>query len=115
MTAAPLDKILLYIEPNERGLESARYAVALARRYAGDLHVVSVVNEQALEDLLRARIFLKEEGIDLQRDLEEDGKRYLAFVEKLAREKDLHVSTELLRGVVHREVVAKAKEVGPVC
>jgi nucleotide-binding universal stress UspA family protein len=110
--AAPWKKILLYVEANEKGLEAARYAIALAKRYESELHAVSVVNEKVLEELLRAKVFLKEEGLDIERDLEEDGKRYLAFVAKLAGQKSLQVTTHLLRGAVHREVLEKAKEVG---
>ena len=111
MGVAPLQKILLYVEANERGLEAARYAVALAKHYGAELHAVSVVNEKLLEELLRARVFLKEEGLDIERDLEEDAKRYLAFVGKLAGQKDIQVEAHLLRGTVHLEVVKKAQEI----
>ncbi len=112
MTAVtPFGNILLYVEANERGLEAARYAIALAKQCDGEIHAVSVINERILEELTRARVFLQEEGVDLLRDLEEDGRRYLSFVEKLAQEKGVSVTTELLRGVVHREVLDKAKDV----
>jgi nucleotide-binding universal stress UspA family protein len=113
MTAAtPFENILLYVEPNERGLEAARYAIALAKGCRGEIHAVSVINERILEELTRARVFLKEEGVDLLRDLEEDGRRYLSFVEKLAREKGVDLTTDLRRGAVHREVLNKAKDLG---
>ncbi len=107
---APFGKALVYVETNERGLEAARYAIASAKQYGGELHAVAVINERILEELTRARVFLKEEGLDLRRDLEEDGRRYLAFIEKLAQEKEVAVTTELLRGVVHREVLDKARD-----
>ena len=80
-------KTLVYVETNERGLEAARYAIAFAKRSGGELHAVAVINERILEELTRARVFLKEEGIDLKRDLEEDGRRYLALMERLAGKK----------------------------
>ena len=104
-------KTLVYVETNERGLEAARYAIAFAKRSGGELHAVAVINERILEELTRARVFLKEEGIDLKRDLEEDSRRYLALMERLAREKGVAVTTELLRGVVHREVLDKARDI----
>jgi len=110
--ADPLQKILLYVETNEKGVEAARFAIALAKRYGSELHAVSVVNEKVLDELLRARVVLKEESLDIERDLEEDGRRYLAFVEKLANEKDLQVTTRMLRGVVHQEVLREARETG---
>ncbi len=104
-------KALVYIETNERGLEAARYAIACAKRTGGELHAVAVVNERILEELTKARVFLKEEGLDLRRDVEEDGKRYLALVQRLAHEKEVRVTTELLHGVVHREILDKAREI----
>jgi len=108
--AAPLARIVLYVETNEKGLDAARYAIALAKRYGADLHAIAVMNDKVLTELMHARVFLKEEGLDIERDLEEDAKRYLAFVEKLAGQKDLRIATHLLRGDVHQEVLAKARE-----
>jgi nucleotide-binding universal stress UspA family protein len=111
MAVAPLGKILLYVDATEGALAAARYAIVLAKTYGAELHAVYVVNERMLEELLRAKVFVEEEEVDLERDLEEDARRYLAYVERLANEKDLEINTELLRGVVHREVVDKAAEV----
>jgi nucleotide-binding universal stress UspA family protein len=110
MSSAPLAKIVLSVDATEAALDAARYAIALARAYGAQLHAVYVVNEKMLEELLNAKIFVQEEEVDLEHDLEEDGKRYLGAVERLARDKDLVITTELLKGVVHREVVDKATQ-----
>ncbi len=110
MSSAPLAKIVLSVDATEGALDAARYAIALARAYGAQLHAVYVVNEKMLEELLNAKIFVQEEEVDLEHDLEEDGKRYLGAVERLARDKDLVITTELLKGVVHREVVDKATQ-----
>jgi nucleotide-binding universal stress UspA family protein len=112
MSASPIEKILLHVEATETGLIAARYAVALAKAYAAQLHAVYVVNEKMLEELLSARVFVEEEEVDLERDLEEDGRRYLSAVERLADEKGVSLAAELARGVVHREVVDKATQMG---
>jgi nucleotide-binding universal stress UspA family protein len=106
MSASPFEKILLHVEASEAGLVAARYAVALAKAYGARLHAVYVVNEKMLEELLRAKVFVEEEEVDLERDLEEDGRRYLSAVERLAD------ATELAKGVVHREIVDKATQLG---
>ena len=110
MSSAPFAKIVLSVDATEAALDAARYAIALARAYGAQLHAVYVVNEKMLDELLSAKIFVQEEEIDLERDLVEDGKRYLGVVERLARDKDLVITTELLKGVVHREVVDKATQ-----
>jgi nucleotide-binding universal stress UspA family protein len=112
MSGAPFEKIVLYVESSESALDAARYAVVLAKAYGAGLHAVYVVDEKTLEDLLSAKVFVEEEEVDLERDLEEDGRRYLKAVERLASDKGVEISTELLKGVVHREIVDKATHVG---
>jgi nucleotide-binding universal stress UspA family protein len=112
MSASPFERILLHVEAGEAGLIAARYAVALAKTYGARLHAVYVVNERLLEELLSAKVFVEEEEVDLERDLEEDGKRYLAAVERLAEAKDVPLETELAKGIVHRKIVDKATQLG---
>jgi len=112
MSSAPLEKIVVYVDASEAALDAARYALALAKAYGAGLHAIYVVNEKILAELLSAKVFVEEEEVDLERDLEEDGRRYLAAVEKLAAAKDISISTELVKGVVHREVVDKATQMG---
>jgi nucleotide-binding universal stress UspA family protein len=116
MSTSPFEKIVLYVDATEAALDAARYAVALARVYGAQLHAVYVVNEKMLEELLSAKVFLEEEEVDLEHDLEEDGKRYLAAVKRpvkrLAEDKEVTITSELLKGVVHREVVDKATQMG---
>ncbi len=112
MSSAPFEKIILYVDASEAALDAARYAVALAKSYGAQLHAIYVVNEKMLEELLSAKVFVEEEEVDLQHDLEEDGKRYLSAVERLATGKDVGITTELLKGIVHREIVDKATQLG---
>jgi nucleotide-binding universal stress UspA family protein len=112
MSSAPFEKIILYVDASEAALDAARYAVALAKSYGAQLHAIYVVNEKMLEELLSAKVFVEEEEVDLQHDLEEDGKRYLSAVERLAAGKDVGITTELLKGIVHREIVDKATQLG---
>ena len=112
MGTSPFEKIVIYVDATEAALDAARYAVALARAHGARLHALYVVNEKMLEELLSAKVFLEEEEVDLGRDLEEDGRRYLAAVQRLAEDKEVTITTELLKGVVHREVVDKATQMG---
>jgi nucleotide-binding universal stress UspA family protein len=112
MSSAPFEKIVLYVDASEAALDAARYAVALAKSYGAQLHALYVVNEKMLEELLGAKVFVEEEEVDLEHDLEEDGRRYLSAVERLATDKGISVRTDLLKGVVHREVIDKATQLG---
>jgi nucleotide-binding universal stress UspA family protein len=112
MRSSPLEKILLYVEASEGALDAARYAVAVAKVYGAHLHAVYVIDEKTLEELLSAKVFVEEEEVDLERDLEEDGRRYLSAVERLAGEKEVDLTTELAKGTVHRVVIDKATQLG---
>ncbi|HER43321.1 MAG TPA: universal stress protein [Candidatus Eisenbacteria bacterium] len=104
----PLKKILLYIDGSEAAITAAQFAIVVAKSYGSDLRAIYVVNADLLDELLKARVFVQMEKMDYERDLEEDGKRYLNYVVKLADRKGLKVETALRKGVVHEEV---AKEV----
>lgn len=110
-SAGPLARILLYVEASESSVSAARYAIVLARAHGTQLHAVYVVNDKMLSELTRANVFLKEEETDLRRDLEEDGRRYLQYVERLAGAKHVNVTTRLRRGIVHVEVAEEAAEI----
>lgn len=107
-----IKRIMVFIEANEASLLAARYAVFLAKIAGAELIAVYVVDVKTLNDLLKARIFVQMEETDYERDLEEDGKRYLNYVRCLAEAKAVAVTTLLTKGDVHSVVVCKAKEFG---
>ena len=105
-----IQKILVFVEGNEASILAAKYAICMAKQIGGELHAVYVVDTKVLDDLLKARIFVKMEEMDYERDLEEDGRRYLRYVEDLASDLGLSAQTHLVKGEVHQEVVTKARD-----
>lgn len=99
-----LNRIMVYIDGSESSIIAAQYAICLARRLEASLDAIYVVDEKNLENLLKARIFIPEEKLDYEHDLEEDGMRYLNYVRNQARMKGLEIDTILKKGIVHREV-----------
>ncbi|MCX6356656.1 MAG: universal stress protein [Candidatus Aureabacteria bacterium] len=106
-----MKEILLFVEPTEASARAAQYAVWLAAQTGASLTAVYVVDTKTLDDLLRARIFVRMEEMDYERDLEEDGRRYLNHVRDLAEAKGVRIATALEKGGVHRIVVQKAKDI----
>jgi nucleotide-binding universal stress UspA family protein len=106
----PLGNILLYIDGSESSITAAQLAVTMAKTYGSVLRVMYVVNENLLSELLKAKVFVQMEKMDYERDLEEDGKRYLNYVVKLGDRKGVTVETVLRKGVVHEEVAREAEE-----
>lgn len=104
----PLGNILLYIDGSESSITAAQLAITMAKTYGSTLRVMYVVNENLLTELLKAKVFVQMEKMDYERDLEEDGKRYLNYVVKLGDRKGIKVETVLRKGVVHEEVAHEA-------
>jgi nucleotide-binding universal stress UspA family protein len=102
--------ILVYVDGSDTCITAAQYAIFLARTLARPLAAIYVVETKVLADLIKARIFVKAEAADYEYDLQEDGKRYLSYVEKLAGAKGVACKTELATGEVNVEVVRKAEE-----
>jgi nucleotide-binding universal stress UspA family protein len=101
VTANPFAKILIYIDGSESSILAAKFAIALSAKHHSLLKAIYVVNDNLLTELLKARIFVQMEKMDYERDLEEDGKRYLNYVVKLGEKKGVKVETLLRKGIVH--------------
>jgi len=106
----PLQNILLYVDGSESSVLAARMAITMAKVYGSNLRVIYVVNESLLNELLKAKIFVQVEKMDYERDIEDDGKRYLNYVKKLAESKGVELETTLRKGVVYEEVLREAED-----
>ena len=109
---APFKKILLYVDGSEECIAAAQHAIVLAKSGGVELFALYVVNMSLLKELTKAKIFVKIEEMDYEQDLEQDGKRYLNYISELARAKGVDIKTELIKGVVNKEVVKKIDEWG---
>ena len=103
-------KILIYIDGTEQSITAAQYAIYLASFYHADLTALYVINTRAMEDLLKARIFLKDEQVEYEHDMEADAERYLNYVNELALKKGLSVVKKSSRGSVHKEIIDIVKD-----
>jgi len=98
-------KILVYVDGTEPSITAAQYAICLASFYRADLIALYVVNTKAMEDLLKARIFLQDEQMEYEHDMEADAQRYLNYVNELALKKGVTIVPRSRRGSVHKEIV----------
>ncbi|HNT33672.1 MAG TPA: universal stress protein [bacterium] len=104
-----MERILVAVSGTEASIVAAQYAICLAKMLQSELIAVFVVDIGTLQDLLTARIFVQSESLEYERDLEEDGRRYLNYVSKLGSEKGVAIRTEMARGQVHTEVLNAAR------
>ena len=107
VTGRTIQKILLYIDGSEECITAAQYGITLAKQTGAVLMAIYIVNVSMLEELVKAKIFVKIEEMDYEQDLEQDGKRYLNYISELARAKDVPIKTELAKGVVNKIVAEK--------
>jgi nucleotide-binding universal stress UspA family protein len=98
-------KILVYVDGTEESITAAQYAICLASYFKADLFALYVINTKAMEDLLKARIFLQDEQIEYEHDMEADAQRYLNYVNELAIKKGVSILPRSSRGSVHKESV----------
>ena len=101
----PIDKIMVFIDGTEQSVTAAQYAICLASATGAELIALYVVNMRAMEDLLKARIFLSDEEAEYEHDLEADARRYLNYVGELATKKGVNVVKKHSKGSVHKEIV----------
>ena len=108
--SSPIKKIMVYIDGTEQAVTAAQYAICLASFSGAELIAYYVVNTRAVEDLLRASIFLKEEKVEYEHDMEADAERYLNYVSELAAKKGVSLAKKRSRGSVHKEIVDAVNE-----
>ncbi len=103
-------KILVYVDGTEESITAAQYAICLASHFKADLLALYVINTKAMEDLLKARIFLQDEQIEYEHDMEANAQRYLNYVNELAIKKGISVLQHSSRGSVHKEIISLVNE-----
>jgi nucleotide-binding universal stress UspA family protein len=101
----PIKKIMVYIDGTEQSITAAQYAICLASSSGAQLIACYIVNIRAMEELLKARIFLRDEQVEYEHDMEADAERYLNYVNDLAAKKGVSIIKKQSRGSVHKEIV----------
>lgn len=108
--SSPIKKIMVYIDGTEQSITAAQYAICLASFSGAELIACYVINTRAMEDLLRARIFLKDEQVEYEHDMEADAERYLNYVNELAVKKGVSMTKKCSKGTVHKEIIDAVAE-----
>jgi len=103
---------MVYIDGSEQSITAAQYAICLASSSGAELIACYIVNTTAVEELFRARIFLQDEQVEYEHDMETDAERYLNYVGELAARKGVAVTRKSGKGSVHKEIVEAVKECG---
>lgn len=106
----PVKKIMVYIDGTEQSVTAAQYAICMASFAGAELIAHYVINTKAMDDLLKARIFLQDEELEYEHDMEADAERYLNYINELAIAKGITITKKTSRGSVSREIVDSIKD-----
>ena len=101
---------MVYIDGSEQSITAVQYALCLSRATGASLYGLYVVNTRALDDLVKASIFLLEEQEEYTHDIEADAKRYLDLFRNMAQEKGIPIETLSRKGSIYQEIIAAIKE-----
>lgn len=106
-----IKNIVVSVAGVAESLITARYSIYLANLLNAKLTAIYVVDENALTELVHSHIFVEVEAQDYERDLQEQGKRFLERLNKMCQKKNVAFEGVLLRGVIHDEVTNKTKDI----
>jgi nucleotide-binding universal stress UspA family protein len=102
--------IVVAISGSGASVQAAKYAIVLAKLYKCSLTAVYVVDSATIRQLAASRILVADESADFESSLYQNGERYLAFVEELAKAKGIRVESSLKQGTVWTEILATADQ-----
>lgn len=102
--------ILVMVNGTDASINAVRYAILMSKLYRCRVYAVYVVDTATIKQLTLNRIFIEEESREYEKSLEENGKRYLSYVDDIGKSKGVRIDTELRRGAIWSEVVTMADE-----
>jgi len=105
-----VENVLVAISGSESSINGAKYAIMYCKAFNHDLSVVYVIDTSTLKELLISKIFIEEESSQFENNLEANGKRYLDYVEELAKSKGVKINKILKRGGVVNMILEAADE-----
>lgn len=105
-----IGKVLLVVDGSGPSRDASNFAVDFARQLKCKLDAAFVVDTAILDYLQQMRIFVKEERLELEQDLELKGKRYLSAVQELGEKYNIPVQTHICQGRFHQTILSLAKE-----
>ena len=105
-----INNIVIAVTGTDASILAAKYGIVMAKYYNCRLTAVYVVDTATIKQLTLSKIFIQEEGAEYEKNLENNGNRYLSFVEELAIAKGVKIERILRRGAIYTEILHAADE-----
>lgn len=107
-----IQKIVVAVNGSEQSIHAAMYGIILSKQYKCELKAIYVVDTSTLKQLTFSKFFYEEESRRYEERLCDDGKRYLDYLVRLAKEKNVKIETELKKGAIWSELIKSADDFG---
>jgi nucleotide-binding universal stress UspA family protein len=108
-----INSIVTVVTGTDASILAAKYAIVMAKHYNCKLSAVYVVDTATIKLLTLSKIFIQEEGAEYEKNLENNGNRYLTFIDELARVKGVKLERIMRKGAIYTEVLSVADEKKP--
>ena len=105
-----ISNILTAVTGTDASIFAAKYAIVLSKQYHCKLTAVYVVDTATIKQLTLSKIFIQEEAADYIQNLENNGRRYLAYIEELANDKGVKIEKVIKKGSIYTEILNAADE-----
>lgn len=107
-----MKNIVVSLVGGSPSIVTAKYAIYLAKLLQVKLTAIYVIDEKAIQELLKSRVFVEIEAREYEIDMEQQAKLFMQRIKALAENKKVEFESLILRGEVHTEVRNKTKELG---
>jgi nucleotide-binding universal stress UspA family protein len=108
-----INNIMVCVAAEGISLITVKYALALAKIFNAKLSAMYVVNERLLHELLKSKVLVDVEARSYEKDLEEQGRRFLERIKLAAEKKGVACDAAILKGIVHEEIIKQANALNP--
>ncbi len=105
-----IHKALLVVDGSQPSMQATEFAIKFARQTGCELVAAYIVDTATLDYLLQMHIFVEDEREELEHDLENKGRRYLASVEAQGKEAGVLIKSHLCSGRFHQSILHIASE-----
>ncbi|MCX5665451.1 MAG: universal stress protein [Candidatus Omnitrophica bacterium] len=108
-----IKNIMVCVAAEGISLITVKYAICLANMFKARLSAMYVVNERLLHELLKSRVLVDVEARGYEKELEEQGSRFLDRIKSMSEKKGVACDVAILRGAVHEEIIKQANALNP--
>ncbi|MCL2186283.1 MAG: universal stress protein [Treponema sp.] len=105
-----ISHIITAVTGTDASILAAKYSIILAKQYHCKLTAVYVVDTATIRQLTLSKIFIQEEAAEYEKSLENNGHRYLTFVDELALAKGIKIEKIIRKGAIFTEILHVADE-----